>query len=411
MLRECVNFCAAKSGLGALVCALAAALLPQVALAQVDLLTFRFGSTPSWDANVFRVPDTVTDPQLARRISGRSDLITATNFGLHFNKAYAQQSILFDIDTTATRYDKFKFLDRDAMNYRAAWQWHLTPRISGTLSTDHAESVVGFDDSQIQTLNTTVTRNRNLSVDVWLFGGWHLLAGAARSERKLSQLFLAVPASNQVIADFGLRYDTATQGSITVTRRRTRGIVTGQEIDTVNFIDNAFTQQESDLRATWVISAKSTLNGHLGWVERRHDHIPQRNFSGIAGDSTFTWTPTGKLTFSVSATRAIAPFATGTSATYRVDDTLAFVPNWRASDKIRLNMRASRSASAFLGPVVPVAGPLRRDVLTSLQVGADWSPHTKVTFRATLQRDRRTSTDAALFFNATVASLSASLTF
>jgi len=411
MRRECVNFCAARSALGALACALAAALLPRTAVAQQDLLTFRLGSTPTWDTNVFRVPDTVTDPQLARGISGKSDLITTTNVGLQFNKAYAQQSLLFDIGRTATRHDKFRFLDRNAINYRSAWQWHLTPRVSGTLSADRAQSIVGFDDTQAGTLITTVSRNRNLSVDALLFGGWHLLAGTGRSERETSQSFFAVPASDQVAADFGLRYDGATRGSMTFTRRSTRGTNTGQEVDPVNFVDNAFTQQDSELRATWVTSGKSTLNGQLSRVERRHEHIPQRNFSGIAGGATYAWTPTGRLTLSVSATRAISPFATGTSATYRVDDTLAFAPVWRASDKISLNMRASRRATAFLGPVVPVAGPLQRDIVTSAQFGADWSPHPKLVLRATLQRDRRTSTDAALFFNYTAASLSATLTF
>ncbi len=417
MLRACVNFCAARSVFGALACALAAILSPQAALAQPaaaaqeDLLTLRLSRTPNWDTNVLRVVDEVSDPQLARGISGKSDRFIVDTVGLHFSKSYAQQSVLFDIDQTSTRYDKFSFLNRDALNYRAAWQWHLTPRISGTLSADQAGSVVGFDDTQVQTLTTTVTRNRNLSIDAWLFGGWHLLAGTARSERKTSQLFLAVPSSDQVMADFGLRYDTASRGSITVTRRRSRGVTEGQDVDRVNFIDNVFTLTETDLRATWVTSGKSTLTAHLGRVERRHDNIPQRDFSAIAGDATFAWTPTSKLSVNLSATRVIAPFTTGTSATYRADDTLAFVPAWQASEKIRLNMRASRRTSTFLGPVVPVVGPPRRDVLGSVLFGADWTAHPKVTLRATLQRDRRTSTDATLFFNDRVATFSVSLTY
>ncbi len=411
MLRSCVNFCAARSALGAVACALAVALLPRVAAAQQGPVTLRLSSTPAWDSNVFRVPDGVNDPQLARGLSGKSDRSTATTIGLSFNKAYAQQSVLLEIDNTATRHQKFKFLDRDAINYRAVWRWHLTPRISGTLSTDRAQSVVGFDDTQDQTLTTTTTRNRNFALDAWLFGGWHLLAGAGESERGTSRVFLSDPASDQASADFGIRYDYASGSSISATRRLTRGVSEGQEVDPVNLIDNVFALNQTDLRATWIVSGKSTLAAHLGRIERRHRNIPQRDFSGINADSTYTWTPAGRLTVVATASRAISPFLTGTSSTYRVEDTLAFAPTWRVSEKVGLSIRASRRASEFRGPVVPVAGPPRRDVLTSMQFGASWTPTTNVRFAATLQRDRRTSTDIAFFYNGTTASLSASLTF
>lgn len=411
MRHNYVNFFAFGRDFCALACVLVAAMLPRVAAAQQDLLRFRLETTPTIDSNVFRVPDGVSDPQTARGIAGKSDLFNTTTFVLSFNKTYAQQAVLLELGQSAVRYDKFSFLNRNATNYRAAWQWRLTPRVGGTLSADSADSVIGFDDTQSQALIITTTSNRNVSVDGLLFGGWHLLAGAGHSERKTSVVFLAAPSSSQVSGEFGVRYDAAGRGSISLVRRSARGTNTGQEVDLVNFIDSGFRTRETDLRATWVLSGKSTLNGNLGWTERRHENVPQRNFSGTNSGVSVAWTPTGKLSIGASVARAVLPFSTGTSSTYRVDDTLALTPVWRISEKVNLSMRASRRKSDFLGPVVAAAGPDRRDVENSLQFGADWSPSAHVTLRASLQRARRTSTDAALLFDDTIASMSASLTF
>ncbi len=385
--------------------------MAQPAAAQDRPLVLRLGSSLTWDANVFRLAETAADPQLAQGIAGKSDRITAANIGLRFDKAYSQQHILFDATRTATRYDKFTFLDGDAFNYRGAWEWHLSPRVSGTLSADRTEALISFDNTQILQRNVSVISNRNFAIDAWLFGGWHLLAGASKLERKNSLVFLAQPDSSQTSGEVGLRYVAESQSSITATRRSSRGANTGQAVDTFNFIDSGFTVQESELNATWMASGRSTLNGRMTRIERHNEHVPQRDFSGVAAELGHTWTPTGRLALNFSALRAVTSFALDTSSSYRVDDTLAFAPAWQVSDKIGLRMRAYRLVSDYRGPVVPVTDPFRHDILRSVQFAMDWSPHRKVTLSATLQRDRRSSNEAALKFDDTNAGLSASLAF
>ncbi len=400
-----------QAGRGVFFWSLAAAWLAQPAMAQHGPLSLRLESSVNWDANVFRRPDSAADPQLDRGIGGKSDRSSRTSFGVNFDKTWSQQRVVFDAGQTAVRYDKFSSLDRDAFNYRGLWEWHLTPRISGTLSADSAESVVGFDHALAVQQIVTVTRNRGFTADGWLFGGWHLLAGVSEFERKNSQVFLAIPGITQTSGEIGLRYVTASQNSVTFTQRSRRGTNSGQAVDFVNFIDSEFSVRESELAANWVMSGKSTLNGRLTRIERRNPNIPQRDFSATAGELRYAWTPTGKLTLNMSVQRKVSPFAQDTSVTYRVEDTLAFGPSWKVGEKTALRMNAYRRTSDFLGPVVAVAGPLRRDTLISAQLAADWTPHPKVTLSASVQRDRRSSTDAAFTFNDTITSINASLKF
>ena len=395
----------------AIACVLAAALPAPPAAAQdaapLGPFTLRLGSTVSWDSNLFRLPDTAADPQLARGISGKSDRFATTSVGLNFDKAYWQQRFSFGITQTATRYEKFTFLDRDALDHRGAWQWQLTPRIGGALRTSSSQSLVSFEDARGAQRVVRTTTNRGVTVDGWLFGGWHILAGASEDKTSSSAAFLAVPDSTQTSGDFGLRYLSTSQSSITATRRLRRGSFTSQPGDPAGA---GFTVRESEASATWAASGKSTLNGRLTRIERRHELLPERDFSGVSGEFGYTWTPTGKLSLNFAATRAVSPFLVAGS-TFRVDETLAFVPSWRVSERATLRMRASRQVSDFPGQAGGVAGPARRDVLRRVEFGADLAPHPKVTVGASLRREQRTSTDATTAFDNTMVTVNATVRF
>ena len=382
------------------------------AAAQDRPLKLLLDTTVVRDTNVFRVPESDMDPQLATRgLTGRSDRISTAHVGLRLDKSYAQQRITFAVDQSATWYEKFAFLDYKALNYQGAWQWHLTPRISGTLSAERSESLIAFDDTRALVRNVRVTTNRGLSLDGWLFGGWHLLGGVSESVSKSTAVFAAQPDSTQTNGELGLKYLAASGSFLSFTQRARKGSNTGQAVDLVNFLDSGFTVRESELVGAWTLSGKSTLNGQLTHVTRRNDNIPQRDFSGVSSNIQYRLAATGKLSLELSAGRSVAPFTSGTTSSYRVDDTLAFSPVWTPTSRTSLRLNATRRVSDFPGPVGLVAGPARRDTVRSLQLAASWTPHPKVTFSASVQRDRRQSSDATFNYDDDIASLTASLAF
>ena len=393
------------------VCALAGALLAHPAAAQEQPLTLRLGTSSTWDANIFRVADSAPDPQLVRGIAGRSDRIDTINVGLRIEKAYSQQVLMVDLSQTATRYEKFGFLDHDAFQYQGSWRWHLTPRISGALTASRTENLVSFEDAgEVQRI-VRVTTNRGATVDAQLFGGWHLLAGASETRTTNSQQFLAQPDTSQTGTDVGLTYEAVSGSSINVTRRSQRGTIGSQTVDLVTFVDSPFVHSESELSVRWIATGRSSLNGRLTRIARRHEQLPQRDFSGTAGELRYAWTPTGKLSLDLTATRAIVPFTAGLSSSVRVDDSLVLAPALRISDKLSLRLGVTRRVSDFRGAVAAGSGPLRRDVYRSLDVGASWSPCRSVTLGATLRRERRASTEALFNFEGTVAGVTAALSF
>jgi exopolysaccharide biosynthesis operon protein EpsL len=386
-------------------------LLSLQAAAQEDLLVFRVGGAVNWDSNVFRLPDSAPDPQPASGTPGKSDRYATAYLGLRFDKSYSQQRLTLDIVDRAIRYDKFSSLDHDELDYRGEWQWRVGPRIAGALRADRTESLASFEDTRTQPGNVSITTNYGLTLDGQLSAGWHLLAGVSESERKNSETFLAMPDSRQTGGDVGLRYVAQSQNSITYMWRTRSGANTAQAVNFVNFTDSDFKVQENELSASWTAGGQHLLTGRLTHTAYRYENIPQRNFSGNAGELADTWALTGALTVRFSGQRSVVSWTPDTGASYRVDDTIAIAPAWRISDKTALQLRVYRTTSEFLGPVVPVAGQAQRDTQRGVRFAATWSPLDRLNLAASLQYEKRSSAVATSNFDATVAGLDASWSF
>jgi exopolysaccharide biosynthesis operon protein EpsL len=389
-------------------------MLAQPAAAQLEAtlplkLALVLGGSVTWDANLFRLPGSA-NPLLAVGKPNKDDRITTTYVGLRIDKSLAQQRFQLDVTKTTYRYNSYTFLDFDALDYRGAWLWQLTPRLSGTLSAEHRQALVPFADFRGFQRNISNTDRRSFNLDGWLVGGWHLLLGVFDGETKYSQVFLPQTSSRSNGAEAGVRYVAASGSSITATRRSSRGKTINQPLDPVSFIDDGFRIQESELQSTWLMSGKSTFNGRLDWVQRRHEHFTQRDFSGMAGNLDYTWTPTGKLRLAFSARRDISAYWDARSS-YVVSDALSVTPTWQASTRTVLRMRLDCSQRDYRGPVIANPGPLRGETVCSAGLGADWTPLRYVTFSANLQRDRRSSNYSAFEFDDTIAVISASLAF
>jgi exopolysaccharide biosynthesis operon protein EpsL len=400
--------------------ALVVALLAQPVSAQVFStddrpipVKLRLNTSIMWDANLFRLPNSAPDPQLARGIPGKSDRIATTSVALLVDKVYAQQRFQLDASQTAKRNDTFTNLNTDAFQYHGAWLWSLTPRISGSLSASHAESLIPFTDLTSTERNVRITNNRSFNVDNWIFGGWHLLAGAVNTETKTSAVFLAQPGASTNAGNLGLKYAAASGNSITATRRLTSGTNNlGATPNPASFIAREFRFQESELMTTWKISGKSTLNGRLTRQDRQNQGLSQRDFSATNGELGYIWAGHGGQQLNLSASRSVLPWTADTQASYKVDDRLSLTQSLPIGNRLTLSMSAYRLVSDFLGPIVPLTGPPRRDTLRSAQIALVWSPPMRdLQFSGSVQRDQRSSNAAGINYEDTVAMLNAALTF
>ncbi len=370
------------------------------------------GDSLTYDSNVLRLPANV-DPLTAAGVSSKSDTINVAHVGLSLDKAYAQQRIELEVTETAYRYAHLAFLNFDALEYRGAWHWHVTPRWAGTLRSERRIALASFADSQVSQRNQRnlrTTDNYRFSLDGALFGGWHVLLGAYQYQLKYDQGFLPQNSSRTQGVEAGFKYERASGSAVSLIQRSIQGEYLNRVADAANFSDNAFRQNDVELKLDWNLSGTSVMRGRLVWVDVHHANFAARNFSGLTGEWNYVWTPTGKLRIEIATKRDIAPWWQAFSS-YKIDDSLSIMPTWQISAKTAVRARWERIQSDFRGPVFPLVSGLRSDTAQFAQLGVDWFPMRNLALDAGVQRQWRTSNFAGVDFDSWIAMFNAKLKF
>lgn len=375
-----------------------------------DTLNFFAGATVRQEDNLFRLPSDI-DPLLFVGKPTRSDQVRVTYFGAQLDKSYSQQQFHLDATSSNYRYQTFDKLNFEAFDYRASWKWHLTPRLSGNVSLDHKQTQTSFADNRnFGGNNTRTTENRRVDADWWLHGSWHLTGGVSQYQYRNTQAFTAEDSLRQRSADAGVRYVAESGSSLTLLTRKSRGEYKDRLLSAPSLLDTGYKQVDTELQMSWILSGKSTINGRLTHLERKHEHFVQRDFQGTAGRLDYTLTPTGKLQLKLSAARDIASWQT-TTESYYVNKSLAFAPVWQISGKTALRLNLECSQRDFLGGAVVPPPVARQDRVRTAQLSLDWSPVRNLSLSASVQRDQRSSNNANLGYRANAVSIAAQLSF
>ena len=395
----------------ALALAMASLSAPPAFADEFDTFNVKAGSLLRYESNVFRLPDgTAPFPG-----SSQSDTASVSYLGLQVDKRYSMQRFQASVTDTITRYAKFDSLNNDALNYSTAWLWAVTPHLTGTLSADRSQSQVPFSLAGGNQRNIRTVNNRNFTLDFTVSGAWHLLGGMGHSESSTEIPTLTLPSTDSDRAEAGLRYISSAGNTITFMQRWIPADLTAQSLDPVNLIDTNYRDTETELRGDWKLTGKSTVEARAVHKERVNLHFIQRNFSGVAGDLRYIWTPTGKTKLTFALTRDVLPYAafgnTIENSTYRVDNMVSLLGTWQATAKITVFGNIGRTRSDFRGPVFPLTQPPREDTLTVASLSANWAIARSVSLNALLEHDQRSSNTPGFQFKNNVFLMGASLLF
>ena len=367
-----------------------------------DALKVLVGGSVAHDSNLFRVSDVSASPQ--------SETIGTAYVGLRFDKPYAQQRFQLGATVTEYHYDRFSYLNFTALDYRAAWLWHLTPRVSGSLRASRTETPTQFQDQMSVQSNVRTTESYGVDVDGLIAGGWHILAGLDHASSKGENTVVQnQPNYRQNSVDAGVKYLFRSGSHIAVLARRNEGDQDDRfQNNVVVPSTDDYAQDDTEVRGTWLINAKSTLTGRVTYLDRRYDQAPLRNYSGTAGAIGYDWRPTSKVNLRFSATRDIAPWQSSTSA-YRTSNTFSLKPTWQATAKISVSAGLLRRYDDYPSAVAGV--PDRKDTTDYAALSAEWTPLRSLSISASVFRLVRSSNDPLGEYSTTVSKIGAALTF
>lgn len=392
-------------------------LLPLVAKGDAqDTFNFIGGASIRYEDNLFKL-ESASDARALLGNSQRSDWVYTANAGISIDKLYSQQRFQLEVVASHNHNQTYDFLDFDAVNYRGAWLWHLTPRINGVLSVEQQQTLTSFSDFRGTNLGTPNLHRRNVqTTEVRVFNfdgdagaGVHLIGGATEIRSRTSQAFNAIGDYVQDGVELGVKYVFPSENYVSLVRRESKGDFNGRVLDVFNQLDTGFDQSETEAKMVWKLTGHSELDAKLDYLERNHDHFSQRDFSGATGNIVYRWTPTAKLLLDVTLAHNLYSFQELSNSYYEADS-LTIVPTWLVTAKTKLRLKYDYSNRDFKGAIVPVTR-MREDTMQLLLLSADWQATRNILVSGTLQHEDRSSNIPGLDYKANSVGVSAQVLF
>ena len=376
-----------------------------------DTFTLNAGINLQHDSNLFRLPSDA-DTQALLGTSTRSDLMTITSAGLKFNKQYSLQRFELDATMIDYRYRTFDHLDYTAFNYAGAWRWSVTPKLHGNLTLRRNESLNSYTDySGYSVRNLRTEENQRFDGVYEIDGAWRLIGGISRSSTSNSQAVEQDSDTRSTSVDAGIRYSFPSGSALSYVVRAGHGKYTNRtQLNPWYQQDNAFDDYENELRLTWAVTGKTTIDTRLAHFSRKHEHYDDRDYSGVTGNININWQATGKTRITAGWTRELAS-SQSLSSSYVVTDRLSLAPYWQISDKTGLRLRYEYARRDYRGAIYPVLQDGRTDNVQNGQIALEWQPYRSLFITTSLQTDKRDSNTANRDYDSTMFNVSAQMSF
>jgi exopolysaccharide biosynthesis operon protein EpsL len=353
-----------------------------------DNLKLRANLTGSTDDNFFRTSNAAV-----------SERITSQSIGVNMMLPVSLQTFLLDASLTSNQHQINSNFNFVGQNYNAAWQWGLTPRLRGSLTSDRVESLNANSDSLTPTLrNKNVTQNTALSSVYEMGGPWQLTVGVSDTSTTNERALISQTDNRSSGLNAGLRYVLASGNSLAYSLRNASGTS-----------GNDYRSTAHDFSANWIPSGNTSFNARIAYLDQRFSLVPQFDFSGVSGAVSLSWRASGKVTVNSGWQRDLSAYQTA-GTTHTQTDAFNVGANWSIKARTSVGLQYRSSVRNDQGNPSGVAAT-RQDRLQDLSLRFNWQPSPSVALGATLTQYMRNTNQANADFDANQLSLSAQVSF
>jgi exopolysaccharide biosynthesis operon protein EpsL len=364
------------------------------------------------DDNILRIrdnfdPQNIESPRIRDLVSqGKlADVSHRMTGGVIFQKEISRQRLSADLSWTYNKFQRFHEMDNDLKNFRGNWHWFLGNKLEGNMGASYVQSLMPFVfQPGIKTIRTEQTQFINAAWHFhprWRLNGEYTHYDLDNDNKKIERLQYLNRVENRF--EGGIDYITPNKNTVGVLFRGILGnFKFPVDLTPDNLLDNSFANNDYDQKEVlgkinWIVTAKSTLQGTAGWVERQNASFKERDFSGFNGRLTYHWQPTEKLGLTINGWRLTAT-AQNITAGFSLNTGTSVIPSWNITEKVRLEGEFSYETrnfnrfSIFTDPILPLG---RHNTLRNAMLKLAYTPYQGLQLSTSIYHSD-ISTDAAL---------------
>lgn len=364
----------------------------------------------TYDDNLFRIPPHVSGvPGAVFPNASQSDAVNATSVGGQGKWALGRQEI--DIDLRA---DENRFARNDALNFVSAnavgtWNWRLGQYLSGQVQTLYDRSLAGFGQTRFSGKDL-VSSLEELGYARYQIGPHWAAYGQVRgsytdhsaTQEQFNNFhnkagFAGVEYATNVNDTFGIEYQYLD--------------IRFQDVGALSAGAYDYNEDTEKFLVRYAISAKTSLSGYVGALQRKYPGLAIGSYSGGIGRGTLGWSPTEKTSLAVSTWRELHAYVDQES-NYFVAKGASIAPGWNPTEKIALTLSGSYEKQNYIGGSSSVVTTgAREDKVDSEQATLRYTPRDAWVLTFFIRHEKRESNQFQFTFNDNLASGSVTFRF
>ena len=363
----------------------AAACLPALA-APDDVLHPYVGYSVLYEDNVLGIPDGAEGGR-------RSDTSQRTEAGLNAKKRVSQQVFSAKLNFANVKHQRLGALDNVAKDLQANWNWHVGEHVEGNLGASYVQAMTPFINFHGQERNLR-TQRREFADAAWhLHPSWRVRTGLVRDQLRYELDSQKAGNRKEASTELGLDYLAAGGSTIGAQLRHTRGDLPNLQRFGAQLVDNSYNQNEAKAKVSWQLTGKTQLQFLGGYVQRKHDAFPARDYSGLNARVIANWQPTGKVGLALSGWREIGALDDVT-ASYTLNQGFSLGSSWDLSSKVRLDGQLKHESSDFSGSAAFASLPEleRKDTFRTASLKLSYRPIERLQLGAMIYLKNKNST-------------------
>lgn len=365
----------------------AATCLPALASSPDDVLHPYVGYSVLYEDNV------LGSPNGAPGGATRSDTSHRTEAGLNVKKRVSQQVLSAKVNFSRIKHERLGELDNVAKDLQANWNWHVGEHVEGNLGASYVQAMTPFINFTAQERNLR-TQRREFADGAWrLHPSWRLRAGVVRDKLRYDLDSQKTGDRNEASSELGLDYLAAGGSTVGVQLRHARGDLPNPQQIGAQLVDNSYDQNEAKAKVSWLLTGKTQLQFLGGYVQRKHDFFPARDYSGLNARVIANWQPTGKVGVALSSWREIGALDDLTTS-YTLNQGLSVGSNWDLTSKVRLDGQLKHETSDFSrsAAFTSLAEADRKDTFRTASLKLTYRPLDHLQLGASVYRKSKVST-------------------
>lgn len=370
------------------------------------------GVVTTYYSNLFYTDDRI--PKVGAFKGVESDLSYGLRGGIAADYYLSRQLFTLNATATQSQFQTNTAIDNIAYNVRGSMNWVVGSNWDGDLSAAFSESLGSFADVRTNQKNLRTTQTFNGSAMYRVYYDWKLRAALTQTTLENGAAAFRGGNREDSILELGSRYYSKGGDSFvglnfkdTDGRFPNRVFVPG-----LSRVGSSYRQYDLQGTVDWRYSGETRLSGAVGWTNRRHEELSQRDFTGLTGRLTLNYAFSGKTSMNAAVFREVGALPDVTT-NYILTQGFSIGPNYAVSGKLNVGASYNYNQRKFLGdPGFIVTGaPKRVDEIQTLSVNVGYAPARNVAVNASLSQSMRDSNRPFTNYSATTFTVSGQLTF